>query len=266
MIFDDAWLAKAKTSKADSWVNEVVDSLDTTGQIYLSTLRLWFDRFPVPKKDKVHLQTRLEGFENDKHLTGVNELACWAFFQREGLKGKPVPTSSTPSPDFQLDPPADCFVETLTLNLSAEEQQAFSANQSVALNHAKTIRRFFGKLTGQKHKQLKHAADNGKAGVLAVFDYTEWSAYGTQFFRALGETLLGQQFEFKNLAPELSAIIYLERRVIDGRIVLSHQRSALYHNPLAQHSLRHGLFPSLTEFSSQVNSVNPQSVDHWLWL
>ncbi|MGH6768733.1 MAG: hypothetical protein ACRECO_06885 [Xanthobacteraceae bacterium] len=222
--------------------------------------------FPLLRKDKLNLQKRLESFRNTDHLGGVNELACWALLQHEGHKGKPVPTTSAASPDFQLDPPADCFVESLTLNLSEEEKQAFAANKSVALNHTKTIQRFFGKLTGQKQKQLKHAADNGKPGVLAVFDYTEWSGYGTEFFRALADALLGQQFAFQHVAPELSAILYLERRVIDGRIVLSRNRSAIYLNPLARHPLPTAMFPSLTEFSLQVATVQAQSSEPWLSL
>lgn len=265
LLFDDNWLKKAAENKVDSWANEVIESLETTGQIYLSTLRLWFGRFPLLKKDQEHLQKRLESFRYDQHLGGVNELTWWAFMQREGIKGKPLQTSTSPSPDFQLDAPADCFVEILTLNLSEQDQKA---NESIALRDGEkeTIRRFFVKLRHQKYEQLKHAANNGKPGVLVLFDYTTWSAFGTQFFRALGDALLGKQFEFKSLAPELSAIIYLERKVMDGRIVLSRQRSAIYHNPLAQHSLRHGLFPSITEFSSQVVSVDSQSVEPWLWL
>jgi hypothetical protein len=268
MIFNDNWLKKEAENKTDSWANDVIGSLEPRGQMYLSTLRLWFDRFPLLKKDQKHLQRRLESLQNDEHLGGVNELAWWAFMQREGIKGKPLPTSESASPDFQLDSPAGCFVEILTLNLSEQDQKAFSAKESIALRDGEkeTIRRFFAKLTGQKYKQLKHAANNGKPGVLVLFDYTTWSAFGTQFFRALGDALLGKQFEFKSLAPELSAIIYLERKVMDGRIVSSRQRSAIYHNPLAQHSLRHGLFSSLTEFSSQVVSVDSQSVEPWLWL
>jgi hypothetical protein len=266
IIFDDAWLLRAKTNRSDSWANEVVGSLDTTGQFYLSTLRLWFDCFPVPKKDKSNLRTRLESFQNVDHLGGVNELACWAFVQQEGLKGEPLPTSGSPSPDFQLYPPADCFVEVSTLNLSAKEQKAYAAMRSRALNHEETITRVFAKLSGQKQKQLKHADGKGKPGVLVIFDYTTWSAFGTEFFRALADALLGQQFGFKNLPPELSAIIYLERKVINGKIALSCRRSAIYYNPLARHALRQGLFPSLTEFRSQVAEVNHQSVDDWLWL
>jgi hypothetical protein len=267
MIFDDNWLKNARaTSGNDSWVNEVIETLDTTGQIYLSTLRLWFEQFPLSSKKKRDLRARLEGFQSDEHLGGVNELAWWGFMRHEGITGNPLPVSSTPRPDFQLQPPADCFVEVSTLNVSENDKAKFKSGDSVTLDHEETIRRVIGKLTADKQRQLTYASAHKKAGVLALFDYTEWSGFGTQFFQALAGVLLGRQFEFKNLPRELSAIIYLERKVLDGRIVLSRQRSAVYYNPLALHPLRQGAFSSLAEYSCQLVSVEPKSVEFWLWL
>jgi hypothetical protein len=267
MIFDDNWLKEARAkSNSDSWVNAVIETLDTTGQIYLSTLRLWFERFPLNAKEKKHLRIRLESFQNTDHLGGVNELAWWEFMQREGIKGKPL-SSSKPCPDFQLEPPADCFVEVSTLNVSEKDKAKFKDGCPVALDHNETIRRVIGKLTDDKRCQLTYAVERKKAGVLALFDYTEWSGYGTQFFGVLGGALLGTQFEFKNLPPELSAIAYVERKVLeDGRIVLSRQRSAIYYNPLALHPLRRGVFSTLGEFSCQLVSIEPKSVEPWIWL
>ena len=51
-------------------------------------------------------------------------------------------------------------------------------------------------------------------------------------FRALADALLGQQFGFKNLPPELSAIIYLERKVINGKIALSYDDRQSITTPL----------------------------------
>jgi hypothetical protein len=268
-IFGDDWVKTARAkSGSDSWANEVVDTLDTTGQIYLSTLRLWFDHYPLTPKQKRDLFARLENLQDDQHLGGVNELTWWAFMQHDGIKGDPLPVSTTPRPDFQLQPPADCFVEVSTLNISDSDKKAFEAKNSVALNHAETVRRVFGKLTNapEKCEQLKYAAKKGKPSVLVVFDYTTWSGLGTQFFRTLGDTLLGAQFAFMKLPPELSAIVYLERKVLHGQIVLSRARSAIYYNPLALHPLRQGAFPSLAEFSCQVVSVESKSVEPWLWL
>jgi hypothetical protein len=187
-IFSDDWLrgARAKRTNA-SWAAVAIETLDTTGQIYLSTLRLWFERFPLNLKQKQGLRVRLESFRNDEHLGGVNELAWWAFMLRESLTATPLPPATAPRPDFQLQLPADCFVEVSTLNVSEKDKTKFEAEESVALDHAETIRRVVGKLTAEKQLQLKYAADHNKPSVLALFDYTTWSGFGTLFFRTLGE-------------------------------------------------------------------------------
>lgn len=266
-IFDDNWLKKARVKgNRDSWVNDVIEALNTTGQTYLSTLRLWFERFPLTAKEKRHLRVSLESIKNVDHLGGVNELAWWEFMQREKIKGNPLPSSSNPRPDFELRPPADCFVEVSTLNVSEKDKTKFKDGHCVTLDHDETIQRVIEKLTKKKQRQLTYAADRKKAGVLALFDYTEWSGFGTQFFESLGSALLGTQLKFKNLPPELSAIVYLERKVLEGRIVLSRQRSAIYYNPLAVHPLCRGVFPSLAEVSWQLVSIESKSVEPWIWL
>jgi hypothetical protein len=153
-IFDDNWLRNAQANcSSDSWANEVIETLDSTGQRYLSMLNSWFASFPLRStKEKQHLRKRLESLQNEDHLGGVNELTWWAFMQLEGICGNPL-TSRTSCPDFQLAPPADCFVEVSTLNVSKEDKSA----DSVALDPEKTISRVFEKLTREKHKQLMYA-------------------------------------------------------------------------------------------------------------
>lgn len=267
-IFDDEWLAKARFKSSNtSWASAVVETLDTSGQIYLNTLRLWFNKFPAEQNDKQELHKRLESLQNDRHLGGVNELAWWAFMQRDGFAATVVPTAKKASrPDFQLAPPVDCFVEVSTLNVSAKDRDQLKNGESIALDHTESIRRVMGKLTDEKHKQLMYAVNQQKPGVLVLFDYTEWSAFGTSFFNILGKFLLGTEFGFKGLPPELSAIIYLERKVLDGRIALSRDRSAVYYNPLALQPLSLNSFPSLKQFWFHLASNEPSSAEHWIWL
>ena len=270
-LFDEQWLERArKSTDSDdtSWARDVLATLDTTGGSYLSLLRVWYDRFPLTPKAKQHLRSRLECFLDDQHLGGVNEMAWWEFMRREGLKGKPLSSSSKPLPDFELEPPTDCFVEVSTLNVSKADLAEFGAKKSLALKRAQTetIRRIAGKLTGEKLRQLRHAAEQARPCVLALFDYTTWSGYDTQFFRALGAYLLGTEFGFKSLPSEVSALVYLERKVMDGRIALSCDRSAIYYNPLALHIVPTGTFSSLNQFSSQLVLAEPKFTDHWLWL
>lgn len=266
-IFSDEWLRAARTgSVGGSWATAVIETLETTGQIYLSTLRLWFERFPLTCNQKHQLRTRLESLRDDEHLGGVNELAWWAFIVREGFTAAPVAPTTAHRPDFELQSPASCFVEVSTLNVSQKDQAQFKAQQGVALDHAETIRRVIGKFTDEKKQQLQYASDQGKPGVLALFDYTTWSGLGTLFHHTLGDFLLGKQLGFKSLPPQLSAILYLERKVLDGRIALSRSRSGVYYNPLALHPLPSGTFPSLNQFSLQLASVDSTGNDHWVWL
>jgi hypothetical protein len=267
-IFDDQWLKRARAeSGSASWGGKALATLDTTGGIYLCTLRMWFDQFPLTQGQKRQLRSRLESFRDDEHLGGVNELAWWAFMRREGVTGNPLPASSAPRPDFELQPPADCFVEVSTLNVSDKDKKKFEHEESVALDHAETIRRVVGKLTAEKQRQMMYAADRKKPFVLALFDYTTWSGFGTLFFRTLGEFLLGRQIGFKTFPPELAAIVYLERKVLpDGRIALSRHRSAVYYNPLTPHPLPVSTFPSFNQFWLQLVSTEPRSTDYWIYL
>lgn len=266
-IFSDDWLRTARTKAANgSWAATVIETLETTGRIYLSMLRLWFERFPLRPKQKHQLRTRLESLRDDEHLGGVNELAWWAFIVREGFTAAPLPPAASSRPDFELRSPAGCFVEVSTLNVSQKDQAQFKIQKGVALNHAETIRRVIGKFTDEKQQQLKYASDQRKPSVLALFDYTTWSGFGTLFHRTLGDFLLGKQVGFKSLPPELSAIVYLERKVLDGRIALSRNRSGVYYNPLAMHPLPPGTFPSLNQFWLQLASIDSTVDDHWVWL
>lgn len=266
-IFSDEWLRTARTKNTNgSWAAAAIEMLETTGGIYLSTLRVWFERFPLTLKQKHQLRTRLESLRDHEHVGGVNELAWWAFIVREGFTAVPLRPTTAPRPDFELRSPTGCFVEVSTLNVSQGDKARLEASKGVTLDHAETIRRVIGKLTDEKKRQLKYAADQDRPSVLALFDYTTWSGLGTLFYRTLGDFLLGKQLGFKALPSELSAIVYLERRVLDGRIAISRDRSGVYYNPLAIYPLPPGTFPSLNQFWLQLASTDSIVKDHWVWL
>lgn len=266
-IFGDEWLRTARSkNKNGSWAAAALETLDTTGRIYLATLRLWFERFPLSLKQKQQLRTRLESLLDDEHLGGVNELAWWAFISREGFTAAPLAPTTAPRADFELQSPTACFVEVSTLNVSQKDRTRLEAGEGVGLDHAETVRRVVGKLTDEKNRQLQYAATQKKPGVLALFDYTTWSGPGTLFYRTLGEFLLGKKLGFKGLPPELSAIVYLERKVLDGRIAISRDRSGVFYNPLALYPLPAGTFPSFNQFYLQLASSDSIATDHWVWL
>ncbi len=267
VIFDENWIRKAQTTaNKKSWAHEAIEALDTTGGIYLSSLRFWFNEFPLTPKQKQALAARLESTKNEDHLGGVNELACWAFLQKEQFDVKPIPPAKSSTPDFLVTAPSEFFVEVSTLNVSNQDKAKFEARDAVELDHAETLRRILGKFTNEKQQQLLYAADQKKPGALILFDYTTWSAFGTQFYQSLGDFLLGKRRGFQDLPAELSALVYVERKCINGRIGISRLRSATYYNLNATYALPLGTFTSLNQFGSQMVTTEPVSPDYWVWL
>jgi hypothetical protein len=265
-IFGDNWLEKAKkVTDVDSWAHGVVGSIDTTGSIYLNTLRMWYEQFPASKKQKKPLQRRIESFFNEDHLGGVNELSFWKFLLSSHLCVKAVPTTTSPRPDFKVLTPTEFFIEVTTLNISAQEKKKLEEG-SVPLEHMETLRRILLKSANDKFKQISFASCKQRPCCLVLFDYTEWSGLDTQFFRYLASHLLDKECGFKELPIELSALIYIERKVIDGRIGISIDRSAVYYNPNAKFPLEIGTFTALRQYWHQMVVKKPKSSNHWVWL
>jgi len=267
-IFAENWtnLARACDDKS-SWVNDVMATFETTGGVYLASLRMWLNCFPVKANQKKKLSADIESFKTEDHLGAVNELAWWAFLQREKFKANPIPTTSSPTPDFCVSAPSEFYIEVSTLNVSQQDHSKFQTGNSVHLDHDETLRRVLGKLTAEKQRQLSYTSARKKPGVLVLFDYTIWSGYGTQFYRFLANFLLGRQSGFQYLPIELSALIYIERKVLDGRIAISRLRSATYYNPHAKYPLSIGTFASLNQFWSQMLESESASLpEGWVFL
>lgn len=267
-IFDENWIRRAqKNVNQRSWVNEVIEKLDYTGRIYLISLQNLFNCFPLNSKQKRQLAMRIESFINEDHLGAVNELAWWAFLQREQFNACPIPAANTPTPDFRVVAPSDFFVEVTTLNVSKTDQSKLEKGDSVELDHPKTLQRILGKLTEEKQKQLSYAVKQKTPSVLVLFDYTTWSAFGTSFYRVLADCLLGRQHGFQSLPTELSALVYVERKVLYGQMVISRLRSAIYYNPYAQYPLPVGSFSALKQFRvSEMFQGESGSIEPWVWL
>lgn len=266
-IFGKQWIVSANNlTDQDSWAHGVVDDIDTVGGIYLNTLRIWFERFPATNKQKKPLKQRLESFSNEDHLGGVNELSCWEFMRSNNLNAEPVPTTTKPRPDFKVLTPTEFFIEVSTLNVSETEKKKLEEEGVISLDHAQTLRRILLKAANDKKNQISYAASERRPCGLVLFDYTTWSAYGTQFFRYLADFLLGQECGFGQLPIELSALVYLERKVKDGRIGISRNRSGVYYNPNAKYPLNGGAFATLKHYWYQMIEVEPKFSDHWIWL
>ena len=196
----------------------------------------------------------------------MNELTWWEFMKQTGVIGKPIPTRSVPTPDFETFVPIEFYVEITTLNVSESDKKEMGKGASVHLDHQHTLSRTLLKLMGQKNKQFLYASERHKPCALVLFDYTTWSGYGVEFFKVLADFLFGEQKGFHKLSPELSALILIERKVFDGRIALSLQRSAIYYNPHTKNVLPFGIWPSLNQFSAPQTVARQLGQGDWVWL
>lgn len=267
-VFDAAWVTRAKAATHRvSWIADVLDSVDAEGTLYLDSIRIWFNKFPHPSiKDQRALKTRLESFDNSDHLGGVNELSWWEFMRKTQLTVEPIATATTPRPDFHLLAPTECYLEVSTLNVSDADREKFEREEGVSLNHSDTLRRILLKAANDKKDQIAFGASSRQPCVLVLFDYTTWSWQGTQAFRFFANALLGEPFEFSRLPDDLSALVYVERKVIDGRIAISRDRSAIYYNPNATYPLPVRTFTEIGQFWCQMMESKPRFDDHWVWL
>ncbi|MBW2003564.1 MAG: hypothetical protein JRI72_02975 [Deltaproteobacteria bacterium] len=271
MLFDDNWFDSAsKKQRGNQWIDDVMDQINVTGGIYLNTLRLWFERFPGSKKQKKHLKDRIESFTNSDHLGGVNEIAWWEFVNSFGWTAKPIDAGKRETPDFNVIKPEEFFCEITTLNLSEKERSSLDSGEGVSLDHNRSIERIIKKVVSEKAGQIKYGASRKKPSVLVLFDYTFWSAFATQFYRALANFLLGDNLGFMKLPTELSGIIYVERKVMDGKIGIGRDRSAVYHNPNALYKVPDTVFRMIRQYLIHMKEVPPivtqDGPAHWFWL
>jgi len=260
-IFSESWRGDKNIPRC-SWKKDVLKDLNTTGAIYISTLRQLFKKYPFKDtKQKKLMHKRLENTENYVHLGAVNELTTWAYLLHEGYKVTPLPASNKPSPDFKVDSPSEFFVEVTTVNQSKIDQKAYANNESVPLNHENFLKQFTNKLSdSEKINQIKHADNCKKPGVLFIYDYTTWSGFGIDNFTFLNKQFINSTI---SLPVELSAIVYLIRKVLEGRIALSRNYSGVYINPTATFKLPAEPFPSLNQFIQNIQSAKDS---HWLYL
>ncbi len=267
-LFDETWRARAVAGGlGDSWVNDVVAALDADGGQYLATLTKWFHQFPVVSTtDRSVLKARLESFTNTDHLGAVNELSWYQFMRQSGFQVDPVSTAKTARPDFRLTGPASLLAEVSTLNVSQSEKTSLQSTGGVDLNHRETVRRLLLKASDEKCAQFEYATTNGLPCVLVLFDYTFWSGLGTDLYRFLASVLLVDEPAFSKLPGALSAIIYVERRVVDGRMLLSRLRSAVYHNPKPRYPLAPGTFNMLRQFGDDIGEMAPAIEGDWIQL
>lgn len=266
-MFNQEWIDKAtKLTDTSSWAHEVLDDLESTGSIYLNTLRIWYKNFPGTKKQKKPLRQRIESFCNEDHRGGVSELSWWKFMQNNKFDVKPVPIAKGARPDFKVKKPTEFFIEVSTLNVSDKEKEQLKRNGSIPLNHSHLLHRILLKSTSDKNKQISFAHQKGCPCCLVLFDYTTWSAFGFHFFHYLGNYLLEQGRFLKKFPKEFSALIYVERKAIKGNIGLNLNHSFIYYNKNAEYQLAPGTFNDFLEYTHELLKIESPCKKSWVWL
>lgn len=267
-MFDEEWHVRATRSPLDdSWVGELVDSMNAGGKRYLATLDLWFGRFPFPSsKDRLALKTRLESFITSEHLGAVNELSWYEFMRQAGFHATPISPTATPRPDFRITAPIDVFVEVSTLNVSEAQKNALNATGGVDLDHNETLRRLLRKASDEKSAQIQFSASQALPCLLVLFDYTLWSGLSTDFYRFLATALLSRDSAFARLPSALSGIVYVKRQVFRGHIRLSSRWSAIYYNPMARYPVTPRTFDMMWQFGRDILERKPRSSNSWIEL
>jgi hypothetical protein len=266
MVFGKKWLSEHRQELSDNtWTSRVMEDFHNYGEVYLTTLRQWYDDFPGSNKQKRHLKTRLESVKDEDHNGAVSELTWWAFMQWAGMDPSPIHTTSASRPDFLAKIPVELFCEVSALNLSDAERSKLEAGEGVALDHGESLRRVLGKLTEEKLAQMTYASEQKKPCVLVIFDYTEWSGYPTQFFRFFAD-FLGKHQGIQSLPSVLSALVYVVDQLFHGRIGISCERSTVYYNSGAIYSLPENTFPALNQYWSGSVNLPADQADGWICL
>jgi hypothetical protein len=245
LLFDDGWLKSIKNAK-NSWVSDVLKDLHGSGGIYLRCISKWFSELPGSNKQKNHLRASLKSKDNSDHLGAVNELSWWKFLTSRGFELEPIPTGKSKTPDFTLKF-MDHYVvfEVTTLNPS-KDKNCSEINNS----QDKSLRRITAKAYEEKMDQFKYGHQREIPSVLVLFNYDEWSGFGTQFHRKIDCDKL-----FPDKLPELSSIIYVERFVIDGKPKIKGDSIVVVDNPSAN-------FPFVEEIKKQIISIHGN--DSWI--
>lgn len=256
MLFDNNWFdSVSKRPRGNQWIDYVMDQINGPGEIYLNTLRIWLERFPVSNKHKKHLKNRLQSFNNSDHLGGVNEIAWWEFINSFGWTAKPIDPGKGNTPDFNVTKPEDFFCEITTLNMSEKERKLLGS-VGVSLDYNRTIERIMKKVVSEKAGQIEYGASRKKPIFLVLFDYSFASHFATSFYHVLANFLLGETLGFIKLPTGLSGVVYVERHVNEeGKIGIGNERSVVYHNPNSFYKVSDSVFRMIRQYMIQMKEI-----------
>lgn len=219
-LFDQNW--REKEIVIDSWKSDVLDSKSGSGGAYLELISKWFFDFPGTKKEKKHLKSLLMSHINADHLGAVNELSWWKLLTSRKYDLVPISAGKGPAPDFSFRVSGEeiAFLEVTTLNPSLNPDCS-----KLKISQANSIKRILRKASEEKLGQFRYGFVKNVPSILVVFNYDEWSGYGTRLCNSIDIQNL-----FKKMPNELSGIIYLEKYVADGKIYLKRDAIVMIEN------------------------------------
>jgi hypothetical protein len=265
-LYNPSWLKKVQSEATqDSWAFDVIASINGSGGEYLTILRKWFLSHPLPSKGKKkHMKNALESLANYDHLGMVNELCWYRLMCDLSLSPEALPEGSRKAPDFKLTSTSgtEFYCEVTTLNVSSKDAACIAAGNGAPLNQNAEISRIIRKAIDEKIEQLQFGQAEQKGMIFVVFDYSTFSGLGTQRPLALADALLKTSTGLQAMQPHLSAIIYIERYVKEGRCHIRTSQSAVYHNPSADFPMLTDLFGCFKRYYLDSYSVvEPNIVD-----
>ncbi len=240
--YNDKWRCNRPSSC--SWAEEVLNDIDGNGGLYLSKINNWFQNYPGADKSKDQLKISLESYENGSHLGAVNELFWYNLALNLGWKLIPVPVIDKKGqnrPDFECTSPTSFYCEITTLNWPNN-----NCNKKFPIDNE--LNRLYGKPTEKnKQAQTEWCQEQKKPQVLIVFDYSNFSGLGTQHQKSLSDFFQNPPEGFPPISEGLSAFLYLERYIEEGKFMLRMSKSELICNRNARFPIEKNIFDWLDQ-------------------
>ena len=240
MIFDNAWINKSHPES--SWANEVIKDYQNTGKAYLQEISDWFINYPGSNKRKNGLKSGVLNSDNFSHLGAVNELSWWSYLRSRDINIFPISEGKKSTPDFEVSLEQNTLIfEVTTINASSKEKC-----RNLQYSQGNTLYRILNKITDEKLPQFKYGHDRDCPVILVLFNYDEWSGFGTKL-----SNFVKNYFEKHDVPKELSAILYMERSVIGGKSMYNNNGTSLYLNPNADFCINRSEFESFLELENE---------------
>ena len=257
-IFDETWRADVLQQCENSWALDAVDNNTGEGQEYLMLISNWYGMYMEASDADGHLLRRLRSHKNTIHVEGVHELTWHAYLNMHGMEVTPIPTRrNEKTADFHVNGSSSYVMEITSLNSSETKDE----QSCKTLDSEKTLKRTLRKLN-YKAQQLNTAVKDGVAGVVVIFDYSEFSGLGVNNCSFIEQYLNCTDNAHYSWSRNISALVFIHRDVLDGRPSIRRNRSAVFHNPIAYYPVNESVFTDLVQHRNGVVEEPIETSDH----